>query len=303
MIHSMTGFGTGRTSASGGASGTAGGYGFDVEVKSVNHKFCDVRARMPSFLAVIESKIAGYVRDRLDRGSVDVVVRVRETLGPVAKPQVNEALALAYIEAFRRLDGLTHAGEKPSTAWVASQPDVIAIEGLSTDPDQLWALLEPALNDALVHVIAMRRAEGRHLVADFETRLKTLAAMKAEIVRLAPEVVPAMRERLHKKIDDLKRTASLPDVDPQRIAQEVALLAERADIEEELTRFDAHLAQFAQLLKADEPAGRKLDFLVQELNREANTMGSKTPSSAITHLVVELKSEIERIREQVQNVR
>ncbi len=294
-IQSMTGFGRSASSA--------GVYGFAVEVRSVNHKFCEVRTRLPGHLAVLESRIAGLVRDRLERGFVDVTVRIEGAKRAVGKPVVNRPLAEAYGAAWRELAMLEHSNPTPPIEWLAAQPDVLAFHADDEDIEAQWNELHGALDTALQRLTVMRGVEGAALATDLEERLAAIEAHTAEIRARAPTIAPMLAEKLNKKLDALIAKSRGDAIDPSRLAHEAALLAERADIEEEVTRLSAHCAQFRTALASNEPVGRTLDFLTQEINREANTIASKSPDLDVTRLAMALKSEIERVREQVQNVR
>ena len=292
MIRSMTGFGAGRAQA--------GSESVAAELRSVNGKFCDVRTHLPRDLAGLEQVVARIVKSRLARGVVDVTVR-RESEGTVrgAIPAVDLPLAAAYAKAFRELQAeLGLAGE-------VTVHDLIGLDGVVTlaerapDLGPLAEAVERALSAALDALEEMRRREGEALARDLAARLTALENGAAAIRAAAPESVQAYRDRLAARVAELSR--GVP-VDPARLAQEVAFFAERIDVAEELTRLASHLSQMRALLGSDAPAGRRLEFLVQEVNREVNTVGSKSQHAGMSAQVVELKAELERIREQVANV-
>ncbi|TMD62759.1 MAG: YicC family protein [Chloroflexi bacterium] len=292
MIRSMTGFGAGRAQA--GTETVA------AELRSVNGKFCDVRAHLPRDFAGLEPVVARIVKSRIARGVVDVTVR-REASGavPGVAPAIDLPLAAAYAKALRELQAeLGLAGE-------VTVHDLIGLEGVVTladrtpDAGPLAEALERALSAALDSLEEMRKREGEALARDLGARLTALEKGAAAIRATAPESVEAYRDRLASRVAELSRGVA---VDPARVAQEVAFFAERADIAEELTRLASHLSQMRALVGSDAPAGRRLEFLVQEVNREVNTIGSKSQHAGIAAQVVELKAELERIREQVANV-
>ncbi len=291
MIRSMTGFGAGR--------GEAGGETVTVELRAVNGKFCEVKARLPRELVALEPDVAKTVKARISRGVVDVFVRRDNGAGRGFAPRADVALAGAYAKALRELkDALGLAGEL-SVQDLASMEGVISLGESAPDPEAAATALQQALAAALDALEQMRRREGEALARDILGRLQVIEKGAAEVARLAPDQIHAVRERLSTRIAELTRGTPL---DPARLAQEVALFADRTDVAEELTRLASHLAQARGLIGSDAPAGRKLEFLVQEVNREINTIGSKSQHAGIATRVVELKAELERIREQVQNV-
>ena len=288
----MTGFGAGR--------GQAAGEAVSVELRSVNGKFCEVKPRLPRELAPAEPELIKAIKARLSRGVVDAFVRREAASGRTVAPQIDLPLASAYVKALRELkDALGLAGE-PSVQDVAAMEGVISLGETAADPAALSAAMVQALSNALDALEQMRRREGEALARDLSARLDAIEKGARELARLAPLQVEAMRDRLTARIAELTR--GVTQVDPARLAQEVALFADRTDVAEELTRLASHIEQARGLIAADAPAGRKLEFLVQELNREINTVGSKSQHAGIAALVVELKAELERVREQVQNV-
>jgi uncharacterized protein (TIGR00255 family) len=290
MIRSMTGFGAGR--------GGAGGEEFDAEVRSVNHKFCEVKVRLPRELGALEGDVVRQVKERLARGGVEVALRRGGGRGALA-PRVDLELAASYARAFeevRRRLGL--AGEVTLGAVLQAE-GVVALDERAVDLEAARAAVAGALAQALDALAAMREREGAALARDLESRLATVEALGGRIEEASPRTIQFYRERLAERVQELSRGLA---PDPVRLATEVALFADRVDVSEEVTRLRSHLAQMRDLLRSREPAGRKMDFLVQEMHREANTIGSKSQSADIAGAVVALKAEIERMREQVQNV-
>jgi uncharacterized protein (TIGR00255 family) len=287
----MTGFGAGR--------GEAGGEAVSVELRSVNGKFCEVKPRVPRELAALEPELVKTIKARVSRGVIDAYVRREPGGARGSAPRADLALAAAYAKAFRDLkESLGLAGE-PSVQDLALMEGVISIGDAAPDPQAAASALQQALSAAIDALDQMRRREGEALARDLAARLEAIEKGAREVSRLAPLQVDAVRERLAARIAELTRGVSL---DPSRLAQEVAVFADRTDVTEELTRLASHLAQARGLISSQAPAGRKLEFLVQELNREINTIGSKSQHAGIAGTVVELKAELERIREQVQNV-
>ncbi len=287
----MTGFGSGRAAL--------GSEDLSVELRSVNGKFCEVKARLPRELLALETAAVRRVKERLARGGIDLSVRRGAAGGSDLAPRIDEELAARYVASFRGLrDRLGLTGDV-SLADVLGADGVVSLEERTPDLDAAGEALAQALDQALERLVAMREQEGRALRDDLAARLETIASLAKRVAEEAPISVQQHHDRITQRVQEL--TGGIP-VDPQRLAQEIALLAERSDVAEELTRLDSHLAQFRQLLEATEPAGRRMDFLVQEMNREVNTVASKAQWAPIAALAVELKAEIERIREQVQNV-
>jgi uncharacterized protein (TIGR00255 family) len=290
MIRSMTGFGAGR--------GAVNGEEVDVEVRSVNHKYCEVKVRMPRELAALEHEVVRAVKERLARGGVDVAVR-RMAAGSLVAPRVDVALAESYARAFAEVQARLGLPGQVTLADVISAEGVVRLDERTVDLELVGEALRRAVGAALTQLLAMRGREGEALARDLGTRLDELERLVARVAELAPQAVEQYQTRLSERIADLTR--GLP-VDPARLAQEVAVFADRTDVAEEITRLRSHVGQVRALLGASEPSGRKLDFLVQEMHREANTIGSKSQHGEIAGLVVALKAEIERMREQVQNV-
>jgi uncharacterized protein (TIGR00255 family) len=287
----MTGFGAGR--------GEAGGEAISVELRSVNGKFCEVKPRLPRELSSLEPELVKTIKGRVSRGVIEAFVR-REAGGARGSvPHVDLALAAAYAKSFRELkDSLGLAGE-PTVQDLAALEGVISLGEATPDLERASEALQAALGAGIDALEQMRRKEGEALARDLSARLDTIEKGAREVARLAPLQVEAVRDRLSTRIAELSRGVPL---DPARLAQEVALFADRTDVAEELTRLASHLSQARGLVSSQAPAGRKLEFLVQELNREINTVGSKSQHAGIAGTVVELKAELERIREQVQNV-
>jgi uncharacterized protein (TIGR00255 family) len=287
----MTGFGAGR--------GESGGEAVSVELRAVNAKFCEVKARLPRELAPLETELVKTIKSRVHRGVVDAFVRRDGEGARGSTPRADLPLAAAYAKALRELkDSLGLAGEA-TVQDLAALEGVISLGEVAPDPEAAAAALQRALSVAIDALDGMRRREGEALARDLSARLDALEKGAQDVSRLAPQQVEGVRERLSTRIAELTRGVPL---DPGRLAQEVALFADRTDVSEELTRLASHLAQARGLIRSDAPAGRKLEFLVQELNREINTIGSKSQHAGIAATVVDLKAELERIREQVQNV-
>ena len=291
MLKSMTGFGAG--------SARVGNEEFSVELRSVNHKFCEVKVRLPRELAALESSVVKQVKERLARGAVDVFIKRQTATVAGTVPVVDVGLAREYARALREVGEAL--GETAQVSWtqVASQSGVMRLEERQMDVADATKAVPAALDGALAALERMRQVEGEAIHADLTSRLGLIERWSREVAELAPRSVEDYRQRLTERVAELSR--GLP-VDAQRLAQEVVMFAERTDIAEEVTRLASHLEQFRQLMAGGEPAGRRMDFLVQEMHREVNTTGSKSQHAEISTRVVSMKAEIERIREQVQNV-
>ena len=287
----MTGFGRGE----------AAGHGrmFTVEIQSVNHRFLEVRCRLPKRLAGLELRIQRTIQERFRRGHFEVGVQDKDLEGHTRTLRVDLNLARQYAEALRGLQGALGLPGAVSMELLAAQRDLIAIEESTESLDECWGEFAPALEAALAALADMRRREGGALVAGLHTHLDEIEVTVAGIVERAPALVQAQRERLRERVAELL-DGRLPD--PARLEQEVALLAERSEISEECDRLKSHLAQFRLALTQPGPQGRRLDFLLQEINREVNTIASKSMDTAQTHEAVGLKLSVERLREQVQNL-
>jgi uncharacterized protein (TIGR00255 family) len=291
MLKSMTGFGAGRA--------RVGDEEFSVELRSLNHKFCEVKVRLPRELAALESAAVKQVKDRLARGSVEVFIKRQTATAAGTVPVVDGALAREYARAFREVAEALGMLAEVSWTQVANQPGVMRLEEKGMDVESATKAALAGLDQALTALEQMRRVEGEAIQADLEARLGLIERWSREVAELAPRSVEEYRHRLTERVAELARGIS---VDEQRLAQEVAVFAERTDIAEEMTRLSSHLEQFRQMMAGSEPAGRRMDFLVQEMHREVNTTGSKSQHAEISARVVSMKAEVERIREQVQNV-
>jgi uncharacterized protein (TIGR00255 family) len=278
-----------------------------VSVKSVNHRFLDLKMRVPEGLEQYEPRLRQVVRDRIHRGHVEIQVAAEPRTA--ATVQVNQELVKAYLRAAEALRQETRAAADVDVVALLRLPGVISGLGIAAPQseesrEQLGRALEDCLRDALATLDEMRRAEGAHLIEELRAHLAKIEAEADQVRVLAETLRPAFAKRLDARLKELLSGAS---IEPARLAQEAAILAERSDISEELQRLRSHVSQFGNLLGGAGEMGKKLDFLLQEMNREANTLLSKTPgvdaeALAITGLALEIKSDIEKLREQVQNI-
>ena len=287
----MTGFGAGHA--------TSGTEEISVEVRSVNHKFCEVKARLPRELASLEPGVLKTVKGRVARGAVDVTLKRQGRAAEGNVPSVDLALAREYQRAFSEVARGLGLPDNVTSREIGSLSGVIRLEEPGIQLEEATAAAHRGLELALGELVRMREVEGEAMRIDLETRIALVQRWATEVAELAPRAVEDHHARLTERVAELAR--GVP-VDAQRLAQEVAFFAERTDIAEEVTRLASHLEQFRQLMVAPEPAGRKMDFLVQEMHREVNTTGSKSQHAEISRRIVAMKAELERIREQVQNV-
>ncbi|MDP2872674.1 MAG: YicC/YloC family endoribonuclease [Bacillota bacterium] len=292
-VRSMTGFG--RADASDGRRRVT------VEIRCVNHRYSDINVRLPRNLFQFEELLRRLVHAEVRRGRVDVYVTVQDAPEAARAVTVNLALARGYYQALGELCRALDIEEPVRLDHLLRAPDVLAVAEDGTEPQELEALVQGACRDALVMVAGMRAGEGQALRWDLLDRLERLSGIRSRIAGLAEGLVPAWRDRLLARLTEIVPANGL---DPQRVAQEVAIYADRADISEELVRLDSHVARMRETLEipSAEPIGRRLDFICQEMLREVNTIGSKASDNEIGGLVIGAKEELERIREQVQNV-
>lgn len=295
MIQSMTGFGR--------ATRESEGVRIEVEARSVNHRHLDLRIRLPRLLADREQALKKRVGGELSRGKVDVTVTLVLAAG-ATRLEIDESIVAQYVEAARRLRE-EHAldDDDLEVSALLSLPGVTQLVETELDPEALGEPLSAALAEAIAGLCAMRAAEGESLAAEFEGRLARVAELADRFEARSGEVVEAAKQRLQKRAEQIKQEVGL--LDEARLHQEIVIAADRLDITEELVRLRSHVDQFRETLASagpGEPVGRRLDFLLQELGREANTVGSKASDAPLAQDVVELKTELERIREQVQNV-
>lgn len=290
-VRSMTGFGRGES------AGDAGR--IVVEMKAVNHRFSEVVFRMPRQFNALEDGARKLILSRVSRGRVDVFVSW-EAPARAKGVKVDKELAIAYYNALIELGGEIGSKTELSLDTLARLPDVLKVEDTEITAEDLWPAFEAATAQAVDNLIAMREREGAALTADLLARIDHLAQVGETVKTRSPQVVEEYRARLSRRLEELLGQSNM--VEPQRLAQEVAMFADRSDTTEEVQRLGSHLSQFREALRSGESVGRKLDFLVQEIGREINTIGSKANDATITNQVVEAKSELEKIREQVQNI-
>ena len=291
MIRSMTGYGR--------AQAVIGGRDITVEIRSVNHRYLEFSAKLPRGCGYLEDKLKGLAQGAASRGKVEVGVLLQTVDSPDTQVAVNKELARAYVGALREMGEELGLTDVLSLSVVARFGEIFTLRRSPDDEEAIWAAVEQVARQAVERFVAMRRAEGARLREDILGRLLTIEAGVARVEERSPQTVAEYRARLTARMEELLGKAA---IDEQRILAEAALVADRLAVDEETVRLRSHLAQLRTILDSPEAVGRKLDFLVQEMNREANTIGSKAQDVAIAQVVVEIKSEIEKIREQIQNI-
>ena len=291
MIKSMTGYGS--------AKGTVEGLQITVELKSVNNRYLDASVRLPRSFLFAEDAVKSAVGRHISRGKVDVFVSVDASEAGEMNVKVNEALLRGYLDAFRHIAEEYSLPNDVTALAVSRFPDVLTVEKKDLDADAISAGILEITEHALSDFDAMREREGQKLRDDVMSRLGTIDELVTAVERESPETVAAYRARLGAKMSEVLGTAG---IDENRILAEAAIFADHIAVDEETVRLRSHMSQLRTMINGNSPTGRKIDFLIQEFNREANTIGSKCQNSNIAHTVVDLKSEIEKIREQIQNI-
>ena len=291
MVKSMTGYGR--------CEEMVGGRRITVELKSVNHKYFEFSPRVTRGYGFLEDKLKTYVQSRVARGKIDLFLSIETLEDADVIVSVNHSLAAGYIAALREI---TERYKLPDTVTVNSlsrYSDIFSVHKAPEDEEAIWAAVKTVLEKAVDAFIAMRETEGRRLYDDVMSRAAVILELVGKIEARSPETVKEYRERLEAK---LREVLSDTTIDEQRILTEAAIFADKVAVAEETVRLRSHFEQLKALLNAEEPSGRKMDFLVQEVNRETNTIGSKASDSQIAYMVVDIKAEIEKIREQIQNI-
>lgn len=292
MVSSMTGFGRGRVAQD--------GREMTVELKSVNHRYLDLSFRMPRHISFAEDTLRTALNDSLSRGHVDVYVNYRNTRSDAKEVRIDTALLGAYLKSVKAAAAELREENDMTLSNALRLPDVTDIVEADEDDEAVKVLTKEAVDKAIAELITARRGEGERLANDLTARLATVDELRGKIETRAPMVVEEYRIKLNERIEAM--LGGTVEVDAQRLATEVALFADKASIDEELVRLKSHTAQARELLSQSEAAGRRLDFVVQEMNREFNTIGSKANDAEIARLVILGKAELEKIREQVQNI-
>ena len=291
MIKSMTGYGRGQQ--------IIDGREITVEIKSVNHRYFEFSARVPRAYGYLEEKLKSFVQGKVSRGKVDVGVTIFNIEGKDSQIEVNQSIAVGYIDALRKANETIGLTDDLALSQLIRLPDIFNVIKTTEDEEVIWNLVKIVAEEALNNFVSMRETEGQKMKEDIKSRLSYISELVAKVEKRSPMVTEAYRERLYNKISEILNDKK---IDEQRILTEAAIFSEKTAVDEETVRLKSHIHQFTELLDAKESVGRKLDFLIQEFNRESNTIGSKAQDVEITRIVVELKSEIEKIREQIQNI-
>lgn len=290
MIKSMTGFGRGKYENDGRI--------YNVEIKSVNHKYTDISIRLPKFLNSIEEKIRKRVAEVISRGKVDIFISFENYSNKGTSIRINRELAKEYIKELKLLAEETELKFDLNVIDISKLPEILKIED-DEDEELISKELMISVNEALEKFVNMREIEGKKLIEDIEKRVYEIQNKVNQITKYSGNLVEEYIKKLEVRVNELLKTSV---VDENRIAQEIVIFSDKSSIEEEITRLKSHIIQFLNLINQSSPIGKKMDFLVQEMNREVNTIGSKANCLEITNLVIEIKTELENIREQIQNI-
>lgn len=291
MLKSMTGYGR--------FSDCIDGYEITFEIRSVNNRYLDTNIRLPRIYGYLEEKIKKAIQKRAARGKVDAFLSVERPAGETCEIALDEALTAQYVEALHKIAKNHNLRDDISVSSVARFSDIFAKKIKEDDADAVWRAVEPVVESALDAFIAMRLREGENLFRDLDARLDRMEEILNQIKEYSGQALNLYREKLEAK---LKEYLEDRNIDEARLLTEVGIIADRIDTGEEITRLGSHINQFRSLIRQETPSGRTMDFLTQELNREVNTIGSKCSMLEITQLVIDAKNEIERIREQIQNI-
>ena len=291
MIKSMTGFGAGDAETA--------DFKVHIEVKAVNQRFLETNYHMPYSMNMFENQLTKKIKEYASRGKLDINIRFQDLRDKAVTVKVDKGLVAAYGQALQEISSQLELSAPVTAAQIASYPDVLKLNEENADLEAAQPVLMQAMEQALASFVAMREAEGQNIQRDLLARIGTLENFVGELEKLAPEIVATYRQRLENL---LREYLAKEDIEESRIIQEVALFTDKVNYTEETVRLRSHFDQFRQIITAGEPVGRKLDFLIQEMNREINTVASKANSAGAAQFVVDVKSEIEKIREQIQQV-
>ncbi len=291
MIKSMTGFGRGHE--------VLGGRDITVEIRAVNHRYYEFGCRIPRSLGFMEEKLKSLLQGRINRGKVEVSVLVYNVDAPDEKISINREVVKEYIEALRSVKEEFGLCDDLSLSNIMRIPDAFTVIKTEADEEQLWADVKSVAEAALERFIAMRETEGERMKADILARLSTIEGWVGTVEERSPAIVEDYRKKLYDRMCEVLNNTN---IDESRILLEAGIFSEKTAVDEETVRLRSHISQFRSMLESEEAIGRKLDFLVQEMNRETNTIGSKVQDIEVTRIVVDQKSEIEKIREQIQNI-
>ena len=291
MVRSMTGFGRAQASVE--------GYNITVEIRSVNHRYFEFYAKMPRAYSFLEEKVKALLSTGISRGKVECSIQLEATADESVVVSVNEPLAKGYVDAVRQIADTFNLLDDMTAFTVARFSDVLSVSKAPVDEELLWSKVSPVVQEALDGFVSMRATEGERLADDVLSRAETILGNVAYIEERSPETVKQYSEKL---LERMRTVLGDTQVDEARILTEAAVYADKVAVAEETVRLRSHIDQLRSMLASDEAIGRKLDFLVQEINREANTIGSKAQDVDIARRVIDIKAEVEKIREQIQNI-
>lgn len=291
MLRSMTGYGRGQA--------IGGGFDITVDIKSVNHRYFEFTARTPRQLAFLDEKLKTLIQSSVNRGKVEAVVTTVVAGGADPEIEINENVAKTYVDALRQMRTPLDLQDDLKLSHLLRFPDIFTVKRAELDEEAIWEAVSQAAAQALESFQAMRETEGSRLKTDLEGKIELVEGLLSKVEQKAPLLRAEYYNRLYQK---LKEILAGQDVDEARLATEAAVFADKVAVDEETVRLRSHLHQFREFLDCGSPIGKKMDFLVQEMNRETNTIGSKAQNLEISRVVVEMKAEIEKIREQIQNI-
>ncbi|MBE6838237.1 MAG: YicC family protein [Ruminococcus sp.] len=291
MIKSMTGYGRGQINTN--------GRDILVEIRSVNNRYYDFNAKFPRVYGYLEEKLKSFLQGSISRGKVEVAVSIFNNENKEQEIEVNREVAKGYIKALRDVNTELGLDDDLTLSGVARFPDVFNVKKVIEDEDFIWSMVKEAAEIAVEKFVSMRETEGQKMKDDICSRLDYILELVSKVEEQSPKTTENYRNKLYAKMKDILGDKN---IDESRILMEAAIFSEKIAVDEETVRLRSHISQFKELLESAEPIGRKLDFLVQEMNREANTTGSKAQDIEVTRIVVDIKSEIEKIREQIQNI-
>lgn len=292
MIRSMTGFGHGEVSNDKNQKVT-------VEMKSVNHRYCDISLKLPKKLAMFEANIRNIMKEYASRGKIDIYVSYEDLSETAVSLHYNQAMAEEYMQVFKKMQEDFNIETKITAEALAKYPEVVTIEEVQQDEEVWWELLEAALRQAAEKFVETRTIEGANLKRDLLGKLDQMAADVAFIEERSPQIIAEYRSKLEEKVKEFLEDSTIEE---NRIAAEVTLYADKIAVDEEVVRLQSHISSMTDVLESDESIGRKLDFMAQEMNREANTILSKSSDVDLADHAIELKTNVEKVREQIQNI-
>lgn len=292
MIKSMTGFGHGEVSNDKNQKVT-------VEMKSVNHRYCDISLKLPKKLAMFEANIRNIMKEYASRGKIDIYVSYEDLSETAVSLHYNQAMAAEYMQVFKKMQEDFGIETKITAEALAKYPEVVTLEEVQQDEEVWWELLEAALRQAAEKFVETRTIEGANLKKDLLGKLDQMAADVAFIEKRSPQIIAEYRAKLEEKVKEFLEDSTIEE---NRIAAEVTLYADKIAVDEEIVRLQSHISSMTDVLESDESVGRKLDFMAQEMNREANTILSKSSDVDLADHAIELKTNVEKVREQIQNI-